>query len=375
MAVVGSGPAGLTAAYFLALKGHDVTVFEHSKKLGGMMRTTIPRFRLPEKVLDAELAEIRKAGFKVKTRTRVRSPQALLRKGFNAVFVAVGMQKGLQLGIPGEDDPAVVDCLELLAAVNAGRPLPTGERVAVIGGGNSAMDAARTARRLGAKDVRVLYRRTRKEMPADGEEINDATEEGVALDFLILPTRIERDGDVLRLHCVRMRLGEIDASGRPKPEPIPGSECVLGFDIVISAIGQASDMDSRAPLEADRRGRLSVKDGTLETSHDGVFAGGDVVTGPASVIDAVAAGRRAAEDIDRYLGGDGDVSLVLVPPEDTEGLEPPGEQDSRRRELARRRSPQRRVRDFDEVDIGYSERQARQEASRCLWCDLEIPEE
>ncbi len=375
IAVVGSGPGGLTAAFFLSLKGHDVTVFEAGKKLGGMMRTAIPRFRLPEDVLDAEIAEVRKAGFKVKTRTRVDTPRTLRRKGFDAVFVAIGMQRGLPLGIPGEDDPAVVDCLEFLARANVGRALPVGKKAAVIGGGNSAMDAARTARRLGAEEVRILYRRTRREMPADEEEINDAAEEGVKIDFLVLPTSIERGGDALRVRCVRMQLGEIDSSGRPRPEPIAGSEFGLEFDTVISAIGQAPDLHRRSTLESDRRGRLAVREETLVTSHDGVFAGGDVVTGPASVIDAVAAGRRAASSIDTYLGGDGNIDLVLTAPEDTEGLEPLGEQGEERRIPVRRRSPQRRVRDFEEVELGYTMRQARLEARRCLRCDLETLEE
>jgi len=371
VAVVGSGPAGLTAAFFLSLQGHDVTVFEAGPKLGGMMRTAIPRFRLPAEVLDAEIAEVRKAGFKVKTRTSVLSPKGLRRKGFHAVFVAVGMQKGLSLGVPGENEPGVIDCLEFLAAANTGRARPPGRRVAVIGGGNSAMDAARTAKRLGAAEVRILYRRTRAQMPADVEEVHEAIEEGVAIDFLVLPTGIDRDGDTLRAHCVRMQLGEIDRSGRPRPEPIPGSDFVVAFDTIISAIGQAPDVAPRAALDADRRGRLVAREDTLATPHDGVFAGGDVVTGPASVIDAVAAGRLAARSIDRYLGGDGDIDLSLVGPEDLERLEPLGEQPAAPRVPTRRRSPTRRVRDFNEVDLGYSQRQARLEAGRCLRCDLE----
>ncbi|MFH1731623.1 MAG: FAD-dependent oxidoreductase, partial [Planctomycetota bacterium] len=375
VAVVGSGPAGLTAAYFLALKGHDVTVFESSAKLGGMMRSSIPAYRLPRKLLDAEIAALRKAGFKVKTKTRIRLPRALLRKGFDAVFVGVGMQKTLRLGIEGEDDPAVVGCLPFLARANAGRSAAPGKRVAVVGGGNSAMDAARTARRLGAEDVIVLYRRTRAEMPASDEEIAAAVEEDVQLEFLVLPTKIERSGETLRVRCVRMQLGEFDGSGRQRPEPIPGSEFVLEFDTVIPAIGQAAEIDPRAGLEAGRSGRLTVAHETLRTSHDGVFAGGDVVTGPASVIDAAAAGRRAAQNIDRYLGGDGNIDAVLAPPEDTEGLDPLTEQGEQRRRPVRERPAARRARDFDEVEIGYSDRQARAEARRCMRCDLETPEE
>jgi len=375
VAVVGSGPAGLTAAYFLTLKGHAVTVFEQSAKLGGLMRTAIPAYRLPRKVLDEEIAELRKAGFKVKTKTLIKSPRALRRKGFDAVFVSTGMQKGMPLGIPGEKDPAVVDCLEFLAKVSVGRAPSLGKRVAVIGGGNSAMDAARSARRVGAQDVAVLYRRTRAEMPASKWEIEGALEEGVDIRFLVSPTSIKRSGDVLILHCTRMRLGEVDQSGRPRPEPIPGSEFTGEFDSVVSAIGQVAEIYPRAKLETDRRGRLTVTEETLLTSHGGVFAGGDAVTGPASAIEAIAAGRRAARSIDLHLGGDGDIAITLVPPEDTESLKSLPEPAKHRRRRVPERRPRERVRDFEETEFVYPERLARLEAARCLRCDLETPEE
>jgi len=312
VAIVGSGPAGLTAAYYLAKSGHSVTTFEELPQAGGMMRVGIPDYRLPKDILNAEVKEIEKVGVDIKVNTRIESIDSLFEQGYNAVFLAVGAHRGTRLGVEGEDSPGVVDGVSFLKSINLGEKVDLGDRVAVIGGGNAAIDSARTALRLGTKEVIIVYRRTRVEMPASPEEVVAALDEGVNIIFLAAPIKIGKENGRLRLTCNRMELGEPDASGRRRPVPIKGSEFSLDFDSIIAAIGQTPDIPNEFGLKAGRGNTLQVDSDTLATNRQGVYAGGDAVTGPASVIGAIAAGRKAAISIDRYLGGSGNIDETLV---------------------------------------------------------------
>ena len=371
VAVVGSGPAGLTAAYYLAkLGGHSVTVFEEQSKAGGMMRYGIPRYRLPDDVLDAEISYIEGLGVKIKTDTRIDSLSGL-REGYDAVFVAMGAQAASKMRVSGEDAPGVIDCVHFLRDISSGKKVELGESVAVVGGGNAAIDASRTALRLGARETTILYRRTREEMPAADEEIEDALAEGVNIEFLVAPQEIHRVNGYLRMRCVRMQLGDADASGRRRPEPIAGSEFERDFDAVISAIGQVPVIPEAIQLTVDRGGVIHADPYTLETDVEGVFAGGDVVTGPASVIEAIAAGKQAAVSVDRYLGGEGIIEEKLGPREEKPEMPELEEEEERHRPVMRKLKLRRRLRGFTPVELGLTERQAIEEANRCLRCDLE----
>ncbi len=367
VAVVGSGPAGLTTAYTLALQGHAVTVFEEAPGLGGMLRYGIPPYRLPRKVLDDEIRFILRTGVKAMVRKRIRAPADLLRRGFDAVFVSPGAQRGSRLGVPGEDLPGVEEAIAYLRRAYHGGKVGPGRRVAVIGGGNTAVDAARMALRQGAESVTLLYRRTRAEMPAEPDEIEAAAEEGVHLEFLVVPTKIDRGETGLVLSLVRMSLGAYDRSGRPRPQPIAGSEFTQSYDRVIAALGQEVDTTGCLGLDRDRRGRLSADPDTLSAGPTGVFAGGDAVSGPASVIEAVAQGRRAAARFDRFLGGTGEIDR---PSRVADADLPPVQEGEKHPVRLRRLSSRIRRRNLAEVELGFNERQAREEALRCLRCDL-----
>jgi NADH-quinone oxidoreductase subunit F len=375
IAVIGSGPAGLTAGFYLGKLGHEVTVFERESKPGGTLRTGIPGFRLPREVIDREIQQIKKeSGLRIRTKSDVKSADALLREGFDAVLLSHGAQKGLTMGIEGEDLSGVYDCLSFLRKVNAGEKVNVGGRVAVVGGGNAAMDAARSALRCGAGEVTIVYRRTRKDMPSGEEELEEALEEGVKTEFLTNPTRIEKRNGGLVLHCVRMEPGPIDSSGRPRPVPIEGSDFEMEFDSIIMAIGQTPEDIPTLGCLADKRGRIQADEDTLETSLPGVFAAGDAVTGPASVIEAIAAGRDAACSIDRSLGGSGDIEEVLAPTEEEAGEMLEEEEERRRTEIPKRPAAER-VADGGEVELSYTMEDAIAEAGRCLRCDLEEMEE
>ncbi|HUS93505.1 MAG TPA: NADH-ubiquinone oxidoreductase-F iron-sulfur binding region domain-containing protein [Phycisphaerae bacterium] len=373
VAVVGSGPAGLTAAYFLATMGRDVKVFEAKEVIGGVLATGIPAYRLPAETLQRDIDYIRSAGVEIEISRRVGSLRELREAGFDAVFVAVGAQKGRRLGVPGELLPGVRDSLEFLREARAGDGHPLSGTVAVIGGGNAAIDAARTAMRLGAGRVVLLYRRGREEMPAIPEEIEEALHEGVEMHFLVAPVAIEGDGRVQAVRCCEMELGEADESGRRRPVPRPGGEVTIPTDCVIVAIGQGAELDfagaagdSAGPVVS--RGRLAVHPVTQRSGEGNVFAGGDAVTGPATIIEAVAAGQRAAQAIDRLLGGKGEL------PPDT-GFASRSRTDEAAaaapRQPVRSMPPRMRKGNFAEVLKGYSARAARAEACRCLRCDLE----
>jgi NADPH-dependent glutamate synthase beta subunit-like oxidoreductase len=303
VAIVGSGPAGLTAAYYLAKRGHAVTVFEASPKIGGMMRLVIPDYRLPKDVLDAEIEKILRVGIDVKVSTSIQSIDGLFQQGYDAVFLALGANRSTKMRIKGESLSSVMDGLSFLSAVNLGERVHLGNRVAVIGGGNTAIDSARVALRLGAKEVTIIYRRTRVEMPASGDEVEEALSEGIKVIFLATPTEVRRVKDQLELVCTRMELGEPDASGRRQPVPVAGSEFSMNFDSIIAAVGQTPDVPEQFGLKVKRQKTLQADPDTQATDRQGVWAGGDVVTGSATVISAIAAGKRAAVSIDRYLTG------------------------------------------------------------------------
>lgn len=317
--VVGSGPGGLACAADLAMWGHDVTVYELFHAPGGVLRYGIPRFRLPREVLDAELDYLRELGVEIRTNFvvgRTATIDELLRE-HGAVFVATGAGLPRFLEVPGENLPGVYSANEFLTRVNLMRadrfpeyhtPVHCGDNVIVVGAGNVAMDAARTARRLGAQNVTIVYRRTRSEMPARAEEIEHAEQEGVQMCFLLSPIEIhgDEDGWVRSMTCRRMELGEPDETGRRRPVPIEGKHCRIDCDTVIVAIGSKAHPlvpDTTPDLQMSRRGYVAIDDSGA-TSKEGVFAGGDIVTGSATVIQAMGAGRRAAESIHRYLTGE-----------------------------------------------------------------------
>jgi NADPH-dependent glutamate synthase beta subunit-like oxidoreductase/CO/xanthine dehydrogenase FAD-binding subunit len=303
VAVVGSGPAGLTAAYYLAKWGHSVTVFEAFPEPGGMMRTCIPGYRLPRDILDAQIEQIQRIGVDIKVNAEIQSVDSLFQQGNNAIFLALGAQRGTRMRIKGEKISGVMQGVNFLREVNLGKRVDLGDKVVVIGGGNTAIDSARTALRLGAKEVIVVYRRTKAEIPASPGEVEEALDEGVNIIFLAAPLKISREGGRLKLTCIRVELGEPDASGQRRPVPIKGSEFSLECDSIITAIGQTPDIPSQFNLKTSRRNTLQVNSDTLATDRQGVWAGGDVVTGTATVIEAIASGRKAAVAIDRYLKG------------------------------------------------------------------------
>jgi NADPH-dependent glutamate synthase beta subunit-like oxidoreductase len=306
IAVIGSGPAGLTVAYELARKGHKVTIFEALPEPGGMLRKCIPEYRLPKQVLAKEVQFIKDLGVEIKTGVTVGKDlnfDDLSKEGFKAIFIGSGAHKSQKLKIEGGNLKGVIHALEFLWSVNCGEKVEIGKNVVMIGGGNVAVDAAKTALRLGAEKVAILYRRSREEMPANPWEVKEAEDEGVKIEFLVAPKKIlGEDGRVSAVECVRMQLGEPDESGRRKPMPIEGSEFTQKTDMVILAIGEAPDLGFLPKeVELSEGGTVWVNPITMETSLPGVFAGGDAVTGPATVIEAIRDGKRAAEPIENYL--------------------------------------------------------------------------
>ena len=381
VAIVGSGPAGLTAANDLALMGYSVTIFEALPEPGGMLRVGIPEYRLPKAIVKDEIGYIERLGVKIKTNTRIGEEITLedLRRDYEAVFIATGAHKSRKLGVPGEDAEGVIHGVDFLRRVNLGEKVEIGDRVAIIGGGNTAVDAAPVARRLGCTKVSILYRRSRQEMPALEEDVEAAEAEGVDIAFLVTPVRVlVQDGRVSGLELIRMELGEPDASGRPRPIPIEGSEFTIAVDNVIPALGQVSNLDfcKGLGLEMSRQGRLVVDEDTTATNIQGVFAGGDAVTGPWFVIQAMATGRRAARAIDQYLHGQpmhvGELEVLKPPAELTtqEIKELRKERDIQHRLPIPELQPAERIRDFREVKLAFSAEAAREEASRCLECGV-----
>ena len=317
VAIIGSGPAGLSAAYYLARYGYQVTIFEALPVAGGMLYWGVPEYRLPNTVVSKEIEAIKSLGVDIRTNVAIGQEltlKALLADGYDAVLVAVGAWNDLKLNVPGEDTEGVIPGVKFLKRANSGEKVKVGDRVCVIGGGNTAIDSARVAARLGAGHVSILYRRSRAEMPAVAEEVEAALAEGIEIQFLVAPTEvIVKDGRVNSIRCLRMELGEPDDSGRRRPVPIPGSEFNVDADTVIVAIGQAPDLSflDGSGVEIARDGTIPANPDTLATNLPKVFVAGDVQTGPATVIQAVAAGRKAALGINSWLTG----SETLVSPE------------------------------------------------------------
>jgi NADH-quinone oxidoreductase subunit F len=389
VAVVGAGPTGLSCAYFLAQMGYPVTVFEALPVGGGMLSVAIPDFRLPRHVINKEIDCIAKRGVEIKYNSPVNvnfTIEDIKNRGYEAIFIAAGAQRSQNIGIPGEleDIEGFYYGLRFLRDVKVGKPVKVGGSVAVIGGGNVALDSSRTALRLGASEVSIFYRRSREEMPVTEVEYDEAVAEGVQVNFLVSPTRIVNDDwKISGLQCVRMRLAEPDAGGRRRPIPVSGSEFFAPADTVIAAVGQAPDLSflpADSALERTRWERLAVDANRLVTSVAGVFAGGDFVSGPGMVIEAIAAGRRGAIAVDKYLRGDTsrvemyDLKPSVPPPVVAKSDEAISEEESWEPQF-RPEIPQlplqERKGSFKEIELSFSEEKARQEAKRCLRCDLE----
>ncbi|MBN2402458.1 MAG: FAD-dependent oxidoreductase [Spirochaetes bacterium] len=377
IAVVGAGPAGLTAAWFLRRAGHQVTIFEMQEAAGGMLRWGIPYYRLPERDLDIEIKAIIDLGVDIKYNKalgRDFTLESLIRDGFNAVFTALGAQKATSMGVKGEDLDGVMSGLDFLARLGRNGKPSLGERVIVLGGGNTAMDAARSAVRLGVKDVTIVYRRSRQEMPAQKIEVDEAIEEGVNFQFLSTPVSIQKSGNMLQVNCMRMVLGEPDKSGRRRPVPQEGSEFTLTASTVISAIGQSVDGQCIGDTRLlDKWGNILVDSKSMQTSIPWVFSGGDCVTGPDIAVTAIGAGKRAAQSIDQYVRT-GKVILPEEPYTCTKGewSSLPAEtfkgvKYDNRREVPSL-PPNTRKNNFDESSITWDAETAMAEASRCLAC-------
>jgi NADH-quinone oxidoreductase subunit F len=383
VAIIGAGPAGLTAGYYLARKGYPVRIFEALPVPGGMLAVTIPGHRLPKDILSEDINFIMESGVSIKTHMALGKDftlDDLHNQGYKAVFIATGAHKPIEIGVPGEEAEGVLQALEYLKDVHLKRPVELGRRVVVIGGGNSAVDAARVAlRNKSVGKVAILYRRTRKEMPAYPEEVEAALDEGVKVEFLTAPTWVmTKDGRVTGVRCQRMKLGEKDESGRPKPVPIEGSEFLVAADTLILALSERAYTpylkESDGLTLSPKWGTIIVDPATMATTRPGVFAGGDVVTGPSSVIDAIAAGKSAAEAISSYLEGRPLVRArqttrpsFYVPPVE---LKEDELQQAKRSQMPHL-PPSRRKTMHEEVELGFTREVAVREARRCLRCELE----
>lgn len=372
VAIIGSGPAGLTCGYYLSGLGHQVVIYEAFSEPGGMLRVGIPEYRLPRKILDQEIEEIKRVGVEIKTNTKVESIDELFKQGFDAVTLAIGAQQDIKLGVQGENNPGVIGGVSFLRDINLGREIKVGKKVAVIGGGNVALDSARTSIRLGAEEVTILYRRTNVEMPAIAEEVEETLREGVDIDFLVAPNKIEKGNGVINLECFRMELSKPDSSNRRRSFPIQGSEFVREFDTIIVAIGQTPETCEGFGLPQNPE-NISKPIDTVTTSRKGVFACGDLVTGPSSVVNAITMGRKCAQSIDSFLGSEGVIEGRLF---ESEHHRPYlGREDGFaewKRVTVRSLSVEERKHSFREVIQGYTQEDAVKEANRCLRCDLRL---
>lgn len=371
VAVIGSGPTGLTAAFYLAKKGHKITVFESLPEPGGMMRVGIPAYRLPRNVINEEIKEIQDTGVVIKTNSKIEFPSSLLKEGNNAVLLAIGAHRGFKLNIPGVESSGIFDGISFLQEISLGKPPDVGKKVLVLGGGNVAFDCARVARRLGVEEVNIACLEPGDKMLASREEIEQALAEGIVIypgrTFLSIP---EEKGRLTGVRCQEVQSFRLDKEKGLQVNAVPNSEHTLTADTVIFAIGQKPDIP--ADMGLNKNGStVQVDPETLETIIPGLFAAGDAVTGTGSVIEAIAAGRKAAAAIDKYLGGNGDISEILAPVEEPSAWLGHEEKFA---SFTRRETPliqpEKRIRDFAMVNGGFTEDDASLESLRCLQCDL-----
>lgn len=382
VAIVGAGPAGLTCAYHLCLKGHEVTIFEKQPIAGGMMTIGIPEYRLPGAVVQSEIEAIQNMGVTIKTGLEIGkdlTTEQLRKEGYQAVFISIGAHECKKLGLSGEDLEGVFPGVEFLREVRLGKKINPGKRVAVIGGGNVAIDAVRTALRLGAEEAFIIYRRSREEMPALEEEIKDCEAEGIQFHLLTNPKRIVgENGKVRAIECLKMTLGEADASGRPRPIPVEGSEFILEVDGVIPALGQESDWACLGPdcaCTLTEWGTMKIDPFTLQTEDPFLFAGGDAALGPRSLIEASAMGKKAALAMDRQINGlpleegnDDYFDLLFKAVKIYDPKEVVKVTEVRDRKDGPKLNPETRKASFEEVEQCFSPAEAVAEAERCLRC-------
>ncbi len=373
VAIIGSGPSGLSAAYYLRNSyGIDTTVFDKLPDAGGMMRFGIPKYRLPRKVLDREIEMIKECGVKFEQNVSIKSTEDLFATGFNAIFISVGAWKTKRLMIDGEKSDGTIDGLSFLKDVNSEKFIEVKKNVAIIGGGNVAIDAARVARRLGAENVCIFYRRSREEMPSRSEEIEQALEEDIKIYYLVAPLKIEQKEKGLSLTFINIKLAGLDETGRREPIQIAGSEFDMYFDTVITAIGENPEIPEDFKIDITSDCKIKIDKETLLTNRDGIFAGGDCVTGPATVVKAIAAGKKAAINIVKYLG----TKRHDIFDKNEEASQDTAPWDESILDIPRQRmrlSPKlNRVRNFEVVELGFTEGTAKNEAKRCLLCDLAL---
>ncbi|MDY6863582.1 MAG: FAD-dependent oxidoreductase [Thermodesulfobacteriota bacterium] len=384
VAIIGAGPAGLTCAYHLSLMGHKVTVYERLAEPGGMAAMGIPDYRLPRDILCYEAEHIQKMGVTIKYNTMVGKDAKLsdIEKESDAIFIGIGAQSSTNMGVEGEDKgyKGFIPGVQYLQEVNMGiDPYPQGKKVVVVGGGNVAIDCVRSSFRIGKDDVNLVYRRTKKEMPADHVEIKDAEEENVKFHYLTNPKRIlTKKGKVVGVECIRMELGEPDESGRRRPVPVEGSEFVMDCDILVPAIGQAIDLtllEGEDKIKTTRKGTLIVDELTMQTSSPAVFSAGDCVTGPSALINACAGGKNAAMNIDCFINGkefetskDDYFDKFFEEVKVFDPTEKIGFLGGRKRLHLEMLPPLERKQTFDEVEKGYDHLEAMSEADRCLRC-------
>ena len=372
VAIIGGGPAGLTAAYYLNIMGHSVTVYDMMEKMGGMLRYGIPQYRLPKEVLDKEIAIIEKSGVKLVNNVKLGKDFTIesLKAENDAVIVAVGAWQSSSMRTPGEDLEGVYGGIDFLRAVIKGNAPEIGARVAICGGGNTAMDACRTAVRLGAKEVYVIYRRTRAEMPADALEIDEAEEEGVIYKFLTNPISFNGENGKLKSVTLQvMELGEPDASGRRRPVPVEGKTEEIPLDSVILAIGQKLVQGDVSELQLNDRGNIEADPDFFTTNMDGVFAIGDATNRGASIaIEAIGEADRCAKAVDAYLNGQSlDTRVPYISKRDESTIDY-SDREKQARLNPKVLAPEVRNKTFDEVSLGFTEEEAKEEASRCLEC-------